>query len=126
MKTESEMSITIPVSKVQKRVIAATRVSRITLFRVLKEGVNVETGVAMAFSTPRKPRPRVCTKGILDNFDQAVLRRTVHTLYLTEIQRPTLKEIHSNMCESTGFGGGVSYLCTFKITSATGCESKCS
>jgi hypothetical protein len=62
MKTESEMGITIPVLKVQKRVMAATRVSRTTLYRVLKECVNVETGVAMAFSTPRKQRPRVCTK----------------------------------------------------------------
>jgi hypothetical protein len=30
MKTESEVGITIPVSKVQKRVMAATRVSRST------------------------------------------------------------------------------------------------
>jgi len=48
MKTESEVGITIPLSKVQKRVAEATRVSR-TLCRVLKEGENVETGVTMAF-----------------------------------------------------------------------------
>jgi len=54
MKTESEVSITISFSKVQTRVAEATRVSRRTLCRVLKEGENVETGVAMAFSTPRK------------------------------------------------------------------------
>jgi hypothetical protein len=52
MKTESGMSITIVLSKVQKRVTEATRVSRRTLCRILKEGKNVETGVAMAFSTP--------------------------------------------------------------------------
>ena len=51
MKTESEASITISLSKVCKRVAVATRVSR-TLCRVLKEGKNVETGVAMAISTP--------------------------------------------------------------------------
>jgi hypothetical protein len=103
MKTESEVGIPIPVSKVQKRVMAATRVSRRTLCRVLKEGVlvNVETGVAMAFSTPLKQRPRVCTKSILDNFDEAVLRRIDHNFYLTEKQRPTLKTIHSKMCEAT-------------------------
>jgi hypothetical protein len=76
----------------------------------LKEGENVETGVTLAFSTPRKLRPNVCTKSILDNFDEAVLRRTVPNFYLTEKQRPTLKAIHSKMCESTGYGGGVSSL----------------
>jgi hypothetical protein len=110
MKTESELGITIPVSKVQKRVMAATRVSRRTLCRALKEGVNVEPGVAMAFSTPRKLRPTVCTKSILDNFDEAVLRRIVHNFYLTEKQRPTLKTIHSKICESIDYGGGVSSL----------------
>lgn len=110
MKTESEVGIAIPLSKVQKRVVEATRVSRRTLCRVLKEGENVETGVTMAFSTPRKRRPKVCTKSILDNFDEAVLRRIVHNFYLTEKQRPTLKAIHSKMCESTGYGGGVSSL----------------
>jgi len=107
MKSESEVGITIPLSKVQKRVTEATRVSRRTLCRVLKEGKNVETGVAMAFSTPRKLRPNVCTKSVLDNFDEAVLRRIVHNFYLNEKQRPTLNAIHSRMCESTAYGGGV-------------------
>jgi hypothetical protein len=69
----------------------------------------VATGVAMAFSTPHKLRPKVCTKSILDNFDEAVLR-TVHNFYLTEKQQLTLKAIHSKMCESTGYVGGVSSL----------------
>ena len=107
MKTECEVGITIPLSEVQKRVAEATRVSGRILCRLLKEGENVETGVAMAFSTPRKLRTEVCTRSILDNSD-AVLRRTVHNFYLTERQRPTLKAIHSKMCESTGFGGSVS------------------
>jgi len=50
MKSESKVGITIPLSKVQKRVAEAMRVSRRTLCRVLKEGENVETGVTMAFS----------------------------------------------------------------------------
>jgi hypothetical protein len=62
IKTESEVGITIPLSKVQKRFAEATRVSRRSLCRVLEEGENVETGVAMAFSTPRKLRPKVCIK----------------------------------------------------------------
>jgi len=49
MKTESEVRITILVSKVQKRVAEATLVSRRTLCRILKEGESMETGVAMAF-----------------------------------------------------------------------------
>jgi len=52
----------------------------------LKEGENAVTGVAMAFSTPRKLRPKVCAKSILDNFDEAVLRRMVCNFYLTEKQ----------------------------------------
>jgi hypothetical protein len=59
------MGITIPLSKVQKRVAEATRVSGRTLFRALKEGANVETAVAMAFSTQRKLRQKVCNKSIL-------------------------------------------------------------
>ena len=45
------MGITIPLSKVQKRVAEATRVSRRTLCCVLKEGENVETGVTMRLTT---------------------------------------------------------------------------
>jgi len=80
------------------------------LCRVLKEGENVGTGVAMAFSTPRKLKPKVCTKSILDNFDEPVFRGIVHNFYLTEKERPTLKAIHSKMCESTGYGGNLSSL----------------
>jgi hypothetical protein len=110
MKSVSELRITIPLSKVQKRVAEATRVSRRTLCRVLEEGENVETGVTMVFSTPRNFRPKVCTTSILDNFDETVLRGIVHNFYLTEKQQPTLKAIHSKMCEFTGYGGGVSSL----------------
>ena len=78
MKTVTEVGTKIPLSKVQKRVTEATRVSRRTLCRVLKGSENVETGVTMAFSTPRKLRRNVCTKSILDNSDEAVLRRIVH------------------------------------------------
>jgi len=31
----------------------------------------------------------------------------VHNFNLTEKQRPTLKAIHSKMCESNGYGGDV-------------------
>jgi len=61
MKIESETGVTNPRSKVQKSATEATRVSRRTLCRILKEGENVETGVAMAFSTPRQIRRKVCT-----------------------------------------------------------------
>ena len=53
MKTESEVGITIPLSKVQKRVPEATRVSRRTLCRILKEGENVETGVFFSCTSRR-------------------------------------------------------------------------
>jgi hypothetical protein len=86
MKTESEVGITIPLSKVQKRVTEATHVSRRTLCSLLKEGKNVASGVTMAFSTQCKLRANVCTKRVLDNFDEAVSRRIVHNFYLSEKQ----------------------------------------
>jgi hypothetical protein len=49
MKTESEVGITIPPSKVQMSVAEATRVRKRTLCRVLKEGGNVKDVVIMAF-----------------------------------------------------------------------------
>ena len=52
------------------------------------------------FQLRTKHRPKVCTKGALENLDEAVLRWIVHNFYLTEKQRPTL------MCESAGYGGG--------------------
>jgi hypothetical protein len=110
MKTEFEVGIKIILSKVQNRVAEARRVSRRTFCRVLKERENMETDVAMAFSTPRKLIPKVCTKTIIDHFDEAVLGRIVNNFYLTEKQRPSLKAIHSKMCKSTGYGGGVSSL----------------
>jgi hypothetical protein len=69
----------------------------------LKEGESVETGVAIL-------RTKVCTKSTLDNFHEAILRRIVHNVYLTEKQQPTMKAIHSKMCESTGYGEGVTSL----------------
>ena len=47
---------------------------------------------------------------VSNNFDEAVLRRIVHNFYLTEKQRPKLRAIHSKMCESTAYGGGVTSL----------------
>ena len=110
MKSESEVGITIPPSKVQKRVAEAMHVSRRTFCRVMKEGEHVEIFVTRSFSTPHKLRPKVCNKSVLDNFDEAVLRRTDHNFYLTKKKRPTLKALHSKMCESTGYGGGVTSL----------------
>jgi hypothetical protein len=74
----------------------------------LKEDENVETGVAMAFTIPSKIRPKDCTKSILDNIEEAVLRKIVPNFYLTEEQGPTQKTVYSKLCETTGFGGGVS------------------
>jgi len=64
MKSESEVAITIPLPKVQKRVAEATCVSRRTLCRVLKEGENVETGVTMTFSNLQNLSPKVCAKSV--------------------------------------------------------------
>ena len=100
MKTECEVGITIPLSKEQKRVAEATRVSRRTLCVLLKEGKNVETGVAMVFSTPRKFRLKFAPKWSY--------RISMRLFTSPKKQRQTLKAIHSRMCDSTGYGGGLS------------------
>jgi hypothetical protein len=110
MKLESEVGITIPLSTVQKRDTEATRISRRTLCSTVKEGGNGKHVVAMPFSTPHKLRPKKCTKSVLDDFNEAVLRRIVHNLYLTEKERPTVKAIHAIIRESTCYEGGVSSL----------------
>jgi hypothetical protein len=96
----SEVGITIPLSSVQKRVIEATRVNRRTFCRIVKEGEYVKHVFAMPFSAPRKLRPKKCTRSILDDFNEAVLRRIVHNFYLTEKERPTLKAINVKIRES--------------------------
>jgi hypothetical protein len=110
MKLESEVGITIPLSSVQKRVIEATHVCRRTVCRRVKEGENVKHGVTMPFSTPRKLRPKRCSKSVLDDFDEAVSRRIVHNFYLTGKARPTLKAIHAKIRECTCYEGSVSSL----------------
>jgi hypothetical protein len=76
----------------------------------VKEGENVKHGVGMPFSTPRKLRPKRCTKSVLDGFDEAVLSRIVPNFYLTEKERPALKAINAKIRESTCYEGGVSSL----------------
>jgi hypothetical protein len=76
----------------------------------VKEGENVKHGAAMPFSTPCKLRPKRRTKSVLDDSDEAVLRRNVHNLYLTEKERPTLKAIHAKIRKCTCYEGGVSSL----------------
>jgi len=103
MKSESQVGITVLFQKCRRESLKQ-RVTKRSLCRLLK-GENVESGVTMAFLTPRKLSPKVCTKSVLHNFNEAVLRRIVHKFYLTEKQRPTLKTIHSKMCELPGCGG---------------------
>jgi predicted DNA-binding transcriptional regulator AlpA len=59
VKLESEVIITVPLVKVQKRVVEATCASRRTLFRIVKEGKSVKNGATMAFPTPHKLRPKM-------------------------------------------------------------------
>ena len=107
VRNETNVSKTTPLSKVLMIAPQATGVSRKNLFRLMIEGKNVKNVAAIAFSNTRKRRTKIFhTEFILDNSDEAVLRRTVHKFYLNEKQRQTLKAIYSKMCESTGFGGG--------------------
>jgi hypothetical protein len=63
MKTESEVGIIIPTSKLQKRVAEATIVSRRALCRVLK-GENVENVIIIIISSLSDDRFKASSKTI--------------------------------------------------------------
>ena len=63
-----------------------------------------EKGEATSFKTPNKERKNRKTKA-LDDFDLALLRRTIINFHVTEKTVPTLNNIHQKMCEDFGYQG---------------------
>jgi len=78
MKSESQVGITIPLPKCRRELLKQHVLLEelyIGYWNKVKMWKNI---VTMAFSTPQKLSPKVCTKTVLDNFNEAVLRRIVH------------------------------------------------
>lgn len=100
----------VPVRKAQARTAAATGVSE-RMVRVIKqEASGIEKGEALSFTTPDKKRTRSKTVTNLDDFDQSVIRRTIHEFYAVEKCAPTVRKLKTKLEESIGFSGSYSSL----------------
>lgn len=104
MKRESEANAPINLKKVQERVLQATGISESSLRRILKEDKNCRQA-GTSFSTPNKIRRRKSVKSDLDNFDVAVVRRTVNDFHRQHGERPTLKSLLRVLRENIDFKG---------------------
>jgi hypothetical protein len=100
----------IPVTKVHERVASATDVSKSALISIKKETLNMQTGAATSYSTPKRNRNRrrPCTKA--DDFDMCVVRRKIHEFYLLEKRLPTVKAVFTKLRWSIGYKGQASSL----------------
>lgn len=89
----------IPLTNFKQRVIAATGISENSYKRIVKEAHSVEEGTSASFSSPRKNRPKKCTKSNLPVYEEAEIRRLVNNFYIYEKRRPTIKGVLSKLHE---------------------------
>lgn len=109
MEKEAESGLGIPLDKPIDRAIAAIQTSRSTVYRIKNEGKCIDDGLSTSFNTPKKGK-RKRIKTIVDEFDQAVIRRTIHNFHFTDNQRPTVKCIHQKLVQDIDFKGGLTSL----------------
>lgn len=103
MKREADQGPLL-IKQVQKRVAEATGVSRSSIQRILNEKRNTP---GQSFTTPRKRWKKKNKKTTIDDFDKAVIRRTVYDFHKTEGQRATLKSLLPVVKDKIGFSGGI-------------------
>jgi uncharacterized phage-like protein YoqJ len=73
----------IPIEKSQIRTATTTGISRTAMQEIKGEANTLDVAVVTAFSTPDKRRQKA-SKYRLDQFDEAVFRRSVYNSYITE------------------------------------------
>ena len=90
----------IPVKSLLKRTSECMGVSHASIKRIRREGQTLEP----KFSTPGKKRHRKFEASNLDEFDIAVIRRKIHSMYEAG-NIPTLDKLLPEVKESTNFKG---------------------
>lgn len=89
-------------------VATSTGIPLSTVHRVLAEGKRaLEHG--SKFKSPKKTRCRQNTI-VIDDFDKAVIRRTIHNFHVTDKQVPTMKILHEKLKTEINYPGGVTTL----------------
>jgi hypothetical protein len=53
----------------------------------------IESGASTSSATPHIIRARKSPKTIMGNFDEAIVRRTTHEVYIIDRQRPPLNKL---------------------------------
>lgn len=90
-------------------VATSTGIPLSTFKRVLVESKRVlEDG--SKFTSPKKTR---CRKNIIniDDFDKAVIRRTIHNFHITDNEVPTVKRIYEKLKADINYPGSIWSLC---------------
>lgn len=94
----------VPIKQCQKRCSRATGVSLGSIKKIKKEGGTMLDG--QVFTTPDKVRKKERFVTGLDNFNRAVVRRTVHSFYSQEKCLPTVRQLRIKLQELIDFKGG--------------------
>ncbi|PSN50533.1 hypothetical protein C0J52_03508 [Blattella germanica] len=94
----------ISVADITGRTVAATGVSRRTVYRILDEKKKSDVA-GCVLSTPGKKRPsKTPTKTVVDSFSASAIRRTVYSLYRTHFL-PSLNDTRKALKEADLFHG---------------------
>lgn len=86
-------------------VATSTGIALSTVKRVLLEGKRLLEDESK-FKSPKKTR---CRKNIIiiDDFDKAVIRRTIHNFHITDKEVPTMKRIHEKLKTEINYPGSI-------------------
>jgi hypothetical protein len=100
-----------PLARATERAFKYTGLSTSTIKRIRQESKNrSESGSSSTLSTPGKHRPRPNERSInVDDFDLAVIRRTVHDFYVTN-GTPSCPKLLPIIREKINFPSGVNSL----------------
>lgn len=97
---EKEEGLTISLKKTAERGSALTGVSKATLKRVVGQ-CNKTSGAKPSIARVEQLK--------MDTFDDAVVRRTIHRMYIKKIL-PTLNNVRTSLSQNIGYTGSSSHL----------------
>lgn len=106
MEDEASNGIRIPLMRVVERVCKALDISKNTVTKIKKEGVEAENG-GKQFSTPNKKRKRKSPVSSLEAHTEDFFRRHIYNYYRRFQSLPTLKKLLQSMKDDgLPFNGG--------------------